>query len=99
MCRPALTYKLEPYSNILNCTPNERYEMLETAKDQVVEIAWSNRSDKRWGYANWVKITQLIRGNDYESIVPIVKEQRAGKSRTLMLQYLDDIIALERSEY
>ena len=99
MCRPTLTYKLEPFSNILSCTAEERYEMLETAKDQVVEIAWSQRSDKRWGYANWVKITQHIRADEYDKIIPIVEAQRAGKSRTLMLQYLDDIIALEGSDY
>ena len=99
MWRPVLNYELSNYSNILCCTAEERYNMLETAKDQVLEIAWSNRSDKRWGYNNWVKITQLIRGNDYESIIPIIKGFRPSKSRTLMLQYLDDIIALERSDY
>ena len=99
MCRPSLNYELANYNNILSCTLEERYNMLETAKDQVLEIAWSNRSDKRWGYTNWVKITQLIRGNDYESIIPIIKEFKPSKSRTLMLQYLDDIIALERSEF
>lgn len=99
MCRPTLTYKLEPFSNILSCTAEERYEMLETAKDQVVELAWSNRSNKRWGYANWVQITQHIRCDEYDKIIPIIKGFSPSKSRTLMLQYLDDIIALERSEY
>ena len=104
MCRPKLEYKLEGFNNILNSTPSERYEMLEIAKDQVMKIAWTMRGnkyneDKGWGYSNWVKITNYIRYNEYKKIIPIVVKQEPSKHRTLMLQYLDDIIALERSEY
>lgn len=93
MCRPKLTYKLENITNIIGCSDEDRCNMLNLAKDEVVDIAYANRFN--WGYENWVTMTSHIRCGEYHKLIPIVKGFKPSKSRTIMLQYLDDIKALK----
>lgn len=93
MCRQKLTYKLESIPNIIGCSDEERCIMLNLAKDEVVQIIYDNRF--RWGYANWVQMTKHVQVGEYHKLIPIIKACKPSKSRTIALQYLDDIKALK----
>lgn len=71
----------------------ERYEMTETAKNEVFAIISSMKHC--WGYERWAQLTSMVRCGRYEAMRDVIASCNNSLSKKLMLEYLDDIKALE----
>lgn len=75
-------------------TIEERYYMIESAKDGIFSIITFNKY--RWGYENWCKMTTAIAVGDYNTIRHIVNGFRDSQSKRSVITFLNEIDKLNR---
>lgn len=81
-----------PYVNMSN---EQRYELLEDAKDGVFRIITRNKY--RWGYENWVKMTTAIAMGEYATIHNIVSAFRQSQSKKSVMALVEEIELINKS--